>query len=430
MRLYHLYLLLLIPLAATAQDQSPRYVVLDRIVAVVNEDVIVQTELNKRMRTVLGQLRQQQTQPPPRDVLEKQVLERLVLSRLQLGQAKQRGIQVDDATVNQALRQIAGRNGLSLTEFREILAGDGYDFASFREDIRNELALKQLRERQIGDRIRVTDREVDNLLATQAIQQSGNDQYRLGHILIAVSEAPSPEEIAEIRAKADRVLAQLEAGADFRQTAVAVSDGRQALEGGDLGWRKANELPSLFADAVLNMKRGDVSELIRSPSGFHIVTLLDVRRAETHIIIQTHARHILIRPNELTSARDARIRLEQLRERIINGGDFAELARSHSADNGSAVNGGDLGWINPGDVVPQFQAAMDRLGPGEISEPFESPFGWHIVQVHGHRDHDSTEDVRRAKAKEAIRQRKLEDDVQAWLRRLRDEAYVEYRLAR
>ncbi len=430
MRLCHLYLLLLIPLAATAQDQSPRYVVLDRIVAVVNEDVIVQTELNKRMRTVLGQLRQQQTQPPPRDVLEKQVLERLVLSRLQLEQAKQRGIQVDDATVNQALRQIAGRNGLSLTEFREILAGDGYDFAGFREDIRNELALKQLRERQIGDRIRVTDREVDSLLATQAIQQSGNDQYRLGHILIAVSEAPSPEEIAEIRAKADRVLAQLEAGADFRQTAVAVSDGRQALEGGDLGWRKANELPSLFADAVLNMKRGDVSELIRSPSGFHIVTLLDVRRGETHIITQTHARHILIRPNELTSARDARIRLEQLRERIINGGDFAELARSHSTDNGSAVNGGDLGWINPGDVVPQFQAAMDRLGPGELSEPFESPFGWHIVQVHGRRDHDSTEDVRRAKAKEAIRQRKLEDDVQAWLRRLRDEAYVEYRLAR
>jgi len=430
MRLYHLYLLLLIPLAATAQDRRSEYLVLERIVAVVNDDVIVQTELDKRMQTVLAQLQQQQTQPPPRDVLEKQVLERLVLSRLQLEQATQRGIRVDDTTVNQALRQIAARNGLSLTEFREILAGDGYDFAGFREDIRNELALKQLRERQIGNRIKVTDREVDNLLATQAIQQSGNDQYWLGHILIAVPEAPSPEEIAEIRAEADSVLAQLEGGTDFQQMAVAVSDGQQALEGGDLGWRRANELPSLFADAVLHMKPGDISDLIRSPSGFHIVTLLDVRRSETHIITQTQARHILIQPNELTSVRDARIRLEQLRERITNGDDFAELARSHSSDNSSAVNGGDLGWINPGDVVPQFQAAMDRLSPGEISEPFESTFGWHIVQVLGRRDRDSTEDVRRAKAKEAIRQRKLDDEVQAWLRRLRDEAYVEYRLTR
>ena len=426
MRLTAILVLALAAVAASAPSAAT--VELDRIVALVNDDVILKSELNQRMRTVVEQLQQQGMSPPPVQVLEKQVLERLIVNRLQLQLAEENGIRVDDNTLNRTLRDIARRNKLSLSEFKSILERDGYDFSAFREDIREELILTQLRERQVETRIKVTDREVDDFLLTQAVQSGGDDQYRLGHILVAVPEAPSPEQIAAARAKGEKILHELSEGADFSQVAVAVSDGQQALKGGDLGWRKVNELPTLFAEVVLQMQPGDVSDLIRSPSGFHIVKLMEVRRSERLFITQTHARHILITPDELTSDADARIRLEQIKTRVENGEDFAALARANSEDAGTAVNGGDLGWVNPGDVVPQFQAAMDSLEPGQISDPFRSPFGWHIVQVLERRDRDSTEQVRRTRAKELIRQRKLEEEVQSWLRRLRDEAYVDYRL--
>ncbi len=421
-----LTLLLLFPLATVAQQGNVEE--LNRIVALVNDDVIVKTELDHRMRTVVSQLMRNRTQAPPMDVLQKQVLERLILSRLQLQLAERTGVRVDDKTLNRAMRQIAQQNNLSLAEFRNILEADGYDFASFREEIRAELTITRLRERQVDRRIQVTDREVRNFLATMAHQRAPDDEFRLGHILIALPEAPSPEDIAAARLRAQEVVQELRQGADFSQMAVAVSDGRQGLEGGDLGWRRANQLPTLFANSIPEMNAGDVTDPIRSPGGFHIVKLLDVKRGQVQLITQTHARHILLRPDEITSEQETRIRLQQIKERVENGEDFGELARSHSEDSGSAVKGGDLGWVSDNDVVPQFAAAMGKLQPEEISSPFQSQFGWHIVQVLDRRQYDGTEEIKRNQARNLIRERKTEDEVQAWTRRLRDEAYVEYRL--
>jgi peptidyl-prolyl cis-trans isomerase SurA len=399
---------------------------LDRILAVVNDDVIVQSELEAAMQVVREQLRQQRAQLPPEQVLQRQVLERVILTRLQLQLATSTGIRVDDETLNRAVQEIAAQNRLSLSEFRDILEADGFSFARFREDIRNEIVINRLQQRQVTNRITVTDQEVENFLANQSAQGTEHTRYRLAHILIATPEAASPEQVQAARAKAEQVLAELRAGSDFHQTAVSVSDGQQALAGGDLGWREAGQLPSLFADVAVQLAPGEVSDLIRNASGFHIVKLVD-RQGEEHVVTQTHARHILIRPDELTTHTDARNRLEQLRERVLAGEEFANLARSHSADPGSAASGGSLGWVNPGDLVPQFEEVMDRLGPGQVSEPFETPFGWHVVQVLERRQHDNTEDVRRARARELIRQRKAEEELEVWLRRLRDEAYVEIR---
>ena len=401
----------------------------DRIVAVVNDDVIVASELESSTRSIAAQLRQQGTRLPPERVLERQVLERLVLERLQLQVAERTGVQIDDEVLNEAVRSIAERNGLTVGQFREVLARDGFDFAAFREDIRRKLTLEQLRRRQVDNRITVSEREIENLMETVARQAGIEGEYRLAHILIAVPEAAAPDQTEAARAEAEQVLADLRAGADFARTAVSVSDGQQALEGGDLGWRAGSELPTLFAEVVPRMDPGDVSEVLRSPSGFHIVKLVDARYGgDEHIVRQTHARHILIRPDEVTSADEARRRLAQLRQRIEGGDDFEELARAHSEDRGSAVKGGDLGWVSPGDVVPEFERVMNALPPGSVSPPFQTPFGWHIVQVLERRDHDSTTEVQRARAREIIRERKLDEEVEAWLRRLRDEAYIEYRL--
>ncbi len=420
-------LLLVLPAGQTLAASTPVQE-LDRVVAVVNDDVIVQSELDRRVRTVLLELRKQHTAPPPMAVLRKQVLERLILDRIQLQLAAQTGIRVEGPMLNTAISRLAQQNGLTVAEFKDILEKDGYDFAAFRDDIAKELTLDQLRRKQVENHITVTDREIDDMLATQAHQGNIEDEYRVAQILISVPEAASPEQIEASKTKAEQVLKQLKDGADFHQTAVAVSDGQQALEGGDLGWRKDNQLPTLFAEQVLQMKKGQISDLIRSPSGFHIVKLMDVRSTQRHLVTQTHVRHILIKPDEMNSAQDVKVRLEQLKQRIEGGDDFATLARSHSMDAGSAVKGGDLGWISPGDVVPEFESVMNGLKPGQVSEPFQTPFGWHIVQVLGRRTHDSTQDLRRATARDIIRRRKVEEEVQAWLRRLRDEAYVQYKL--
>jgi peptidyl-prolyl cis-trans isomerase SurA len=280
----------------------------------------------------------------------------------------------------------------------------------------------------VADQVSVTPQEVDDFLASQKNLGNLNEEYHLSHILITVPEAASPKQVQAARTKAEQVLAKLHTGADFREMAVSYSDGQQALEGGDLGWRKAGQLPTLFSDIVTRMHEGEISDLIRSPSGFHILKLTGRRGEKKHIVRQTHARHILIRTNEVTSDYDARTRLERLRQRLLAGEDFAALAKANSDDRGSASRGGDLGWTNPGDFVPAFAKVMNELAPGAISEPFKSQFGWHIVQVLGRRDYDNTEQYQRARAREALRARKIDERLQQWVRRIRDEAYVEYRL--
>ncbi|MBI3344642.1 MAG: peptidylprolyl isomerase [Gammaproteobacteria bacterium] len=404
----------------------------DRILAVVNDNVITKTDLEAEKHTVTQQMRQQNIEIPPNDVLNQQLLERLILKRLQLQLADASGIKVDDDTLNRAIETIAKQNNMSLKEFRGVLEHDGFDFAAFRENIRTEIVLSRLRQRQIANRITVTEQEVENLLATQKLQGDtggGDSEYHIAQILIALPEAPTPEQVQTANKKAEEVLAKLRAGADFKQTASAVSNDQQALQGGDLGWLKTGQLPTLFAEVVPAMKPGDVSDLIRSASGFHIVTLLDKRGGAQggRIVKQSQVRHILVRTNELVSDKEAETRLAQLKLRIEGGEDFASLARSHSDDAASSVNGGSLGWVNPGDLAPRFEEVMNSLQPGQISAPFQTQFGWHIVQLIDRRDHDNTEEFRRSSARELIMQRKTEEETQAWLRSLRDEAYVEYK---
>jgi len=401
---------------------------LDRIVAIVNDDVVLRTELDDRVRTVKNQLREQGTEMPPTAVLERQVLDRLILTKLQTQMADETGIRVDDESLNRTISNIAAENKVNLEQFRVILEEDGYNYEKFREDIRGEILISRLRQRQVDNRVTVTDREVDNFLAGQTQQGGASVEFHLRHILLSLPDSPSATEMAETEAQAADILTQLRAGADFAQLAATHSDAPQALEGGDLGWRKPDQVPSLFADIVAGMKKGDISDLIRSAGGIHIVKLDDVRDSAKQIVTQTHARHILIRTNEVITDADARQRLDQLRIRLEGGDDFAELARSHSADTVSAANGGDLGWSSPGDLVPAFEEVMNSLEPGGLSRPFQTEYGWHLVQVMERREHDSTEDLKRSQARETIRRRKLEEARDAWLRQLRDEAYVEYRL--
>ncbi len=421
-------LLVLVGIAWLQVPAQSRIEELDRIVAIVNEDVIVWSELEERIREVRSQLTSSGTSPPPYHVLQKQVLERLIIERLQLQVADRTGIRVDDNALNAAIADMAQKNNLSLRDFRDILRRDGYDFAEFREQVRDQMRIAQVRQRNVGDRIVVSERDVDNFLANQSNRSAPDREYHIAHILVALPEGASAEEIAQAKQRAEGIVARLRGGGDFAQTAVAMSDGQQALSGGDLGWKKTAELPTIFVPVIPNLGIGEVSDPIRSPSGFHVIKVLETRGNDQYIVNQTLARHILIRPNELISDDDARIRLEQLRARVLGGEDFGELARSHSDDRGSAIKGGELGWLNPGSLIPRFEEVSDSLAPGEISEPFKTQFGWHIVQVMDRREHDNTEDIVRVKAREQIRERKLEEEGQGWLRQIRDSAYVEYRL--
>ncbi len=420
-------LLPLLFIAATMTAQAT-VIDVDRVVAIVNDDIITQTELNEQIRTIKAQLRQQRITLPPENVLQRQVLERMSLEQIQLQLAEEMRVLVDDEALNQAINGIATQNRLSLTEFRDVLQEEGYDFALFRENIRKEMILVRLRQQHVDSRVNVTEQEVDNFIAIQRRQGQSNDEYRIGHILIALPDAATPEQIATAQQRARTVLDELRAGNDFSQVAIASSDGQQALDGGDLGWRKANEIPTLFADLVLQMRAGDTSDLIRSSSGFHIIRLLDHRAGTRRMVTQTQTRHILVTTNELRGDEQARSTLLELRERALAGEDFAELARRHSEDPGSASRGGDLGWVEAGQMVPEFEDMMASLAPQEIGEPVKSRFGWHLVQVLDRRQHDNTEEFTRDTARESIFRRKAEEEHASWLRRLREEAYVEFRI--
>ena len=414
--------LLLWPAAGAA------YVALDRIIAIVNEDVVMQSELEQRLRAVRGQLREEGARLPPGPVLERQVLDSLIQGRIQLQLAARAGIRVDDETLNRAINNIAAENQVSLGEFRQILEAEGYNYQQFREDIRDQITLSQLRQRQVENRINVTEREIDDFLANREFQGDAEAEIRISHILLALPAEALAAEIEQARQGAAELRRKLLAGADFAETARRVSDGGNAGQGGDLGWRKIAEVPTLFAEYIPDLGKGDISEPIRSPSGFHLIRIADIKGAEQSIVAQTRARHILIRTGELMTAAEAREKLTQLKARIEGGDDFGLLARGNSDDAASAIAGGDLGWRSPGELAPEFQRAMDALAIGQISAPFQTGFGWHIVEVLERRQYDNTESLKRGRARGAIRARKLEEATQNWARELRDEAYVEYRL--
>ncbi len=400
---------------------------LDSIIAVVNDDVVVQSELTREINLAVPQLQQQGTPVPPPEQLRKQVMDRLILKRLQQQRAKQLGISVDEAALTKALESIAGRNGLSIEELKGTLESGGIRYQDFREDTRMQILTSRLQSQEVMGGIKVTDQEVERYLQKEKGQLMPREQVRLQHILIALPESPSPVQIAQAEAKAKQLVAKLRGGADFAAVAAASSDGRTALQGGDLGWFEMAAVPSLVADRAATMAPGEITDPIRSPSGYNIIRLAEVKGGVPSQVRQTKARHILIRTNELVSDQDARTRLDQLRTRIIGGDDFGTLARAHSDDTGSALKGGDLGWVSPGDTVPEFEEAMTKLAPNEVSEPFKSPFGWHILQVQERRDQGTPEELLRIKAREAIQRRKAEEATEVWLKRLRDEAYVELR---
>lgn len=400
---------------------------LDRIVAVVNDEVILESELMEMQQTVRQQLRQRGAAIPPGDILSKQVLERLIIQSLQLQRAEQVGVRVGDDALNAALKQIAANNNMNLRQFRDVLEDDGFSFSNFRDTIREEMIITRLRKSQVEDRVVVSDREVDNFLATQSIQDGGEVEYQLQHILVSMPDAASPEQVQEAEQQLKKIQTLLDEGGEFSEVAAGYSDGQNALEGGDLGWRKQGELPSLFADVVPELAVGEISKPLRSGSGFHLVRVKDKKSQEVHLVKQTLASHILIRMTELTSAEQAEERLQQLRQRIVNGEDFAELARAHSEDTGSAIDGGSLGWTSPGVMVPEFEEKMDTLAIGEMSDVFESRFGWHLIKVLDRREQNMADEFKRNKAREQIRQRKIDEELESWLRAMRDEAYVEYR---
>ena len=400
----------------------------DRIVAVVNDDVIVRSELDYEIDKLIGQILQRNSRAPTRESIERQVLDRLVLKKLQLVAAAAAGITVTEDVLAQAIGNIAKSNNMRVSDLRRTLEQEGISFNVFRRGIREQIMIQQLQDQEILQRIRVTEQEVDAYLSRQKSNKSGRSEYHLLHILIATPEEASTEQLEAAREQAENLVARIRGGADFQVTALTESDGQQALEGGDLGWRPADQIPTLFIETVRNMELGAVSDPIKSPSGYHIIKLEDLKGGKQVIITQTRARHILISTNEVTSEAVARTRLLQLKSRIESGEDFEVLARSHSDDKSSAIKGGNLGWITPGDLLPKMEEEMNLLSPGEISPPFRTDFGWHIVQVLERREYDSTEELKRQEARLAVRKRKLAEEGELYLRRLRDEAFIEIRL--
>ncbi|MBC9070576.1 peptidylprolyl isomerase [Thauera sp. CAU 1555] len=414
---------------ASSLQAAPRVVEVDRIIAVVNNEVITALQLRESLDQAVRRLERQGTELPPREVLERQMLERLILERAQLQLARESAIRVDETMLERAIARIAENNGMTVDGLRDTLTRDGIPWSRFRDEIRTELLLTRLREREVDSRIVVTEAEVDNFIATNPDAFSGRE-YRLAHILLRAPEGASPEQIDALIARANDVMRRLGGGEDFAAVAASVSDAPDAMNGGELGWRSRDRLPAIFAEAVDALRPGQVAPVMRSAAGLHVLKLLDVRGGDAGAdsVEQTRVSHILIRTSEVLSDAEAESRLNGLRERVIHGkADFAELAKAHSADL-SAAKGGELGWVYPGDTVPEFERAMDALAPGQVSEPVRSPFGWHLIKVHERRVQDVSEERKRAMARAALRQRKSEDAFEDWVRQLRDSTYVEYRL--
>ncbi len=402
---------------------------IDRIVAVVEESVIVESEFEQKLNEIKNQLSQTNAPLPPERIIRRQVLERMIINSLQRDMADQSGVRVNDETLQNSMSELAQRNNLSTEEFRQALQEGGLNYATFVEEMRNEIKINQFRTRHISSRVKVTEREIAQFMEIQG--QSGSEKgaaFHLGHILIATPEAASPTQIHQVRQKAERIVSQLQGDVDFAQIATRVSDGGQALNGGDLGWRKLSQLPTLFVEIVAKMTENEIQGPIHSPSGFHIIKLLGRKGATKYMITQSRVKHILIKTNEITIDEVAQDRLLKLKHRIENGENFDEIARSHSDDTTSALNGGDLGWINPGQLVPEFEEAMNKIEINLIGEPIKTKFGWHLIQVVQRQKTDNTAGYQKALARDEIRKRKIEEETGIWLRRIRDEAYVDIRM--
>ena len=402
---------------------------MDRIIAIVDKSAITEQELEEKVRTVSGQLEKQGKQLPPEKVLRKQILERLIVDNLQLQLASERGIKVNDSQLDKTIERIAEQNKMNVEEFRNALANDGIAFNKFREDMRDEITIARLKEVEVNNRVNVSDGEIDNYLTTQENSKDGQqEEYEISHILIRTQQESSPEDLEVARTRVEEVMSLLNNGESFEQVSASLSDAPNALEGGSMGWRNGNQIPPAFLELLQNMEVGGVSKPIRSPNGFHIIKITNKRSADSTLIVdQTKARHILIKLNEVVSEQEAKQKMDSLKERLDSGAKFEDLARQYSED-GSANNGGDLGWVNPGDTVPQFEQVMNELALGEISEPIRSPFGWHIIQVLERRKQDMTKQAARVKARNEISARKAEEAYQDWLHELRDRAFVELRL--
>jgi peptidyl-prolyl cis-trans isomerase SurA len=416
------------PAAAQTRELDTRGVLLDRIAAIVNDGVVLNSDLDQQVEAVSERLRQQKLDLPPQNVLRQQVLERLVVQEIQLQRAQHDGVKVTDETLNAALSDVARRNNLTLSQLPQALAEQGLDYGAYREDLRREITLTMLRQRDVLERIVVTPKEIDQYLEKQAKKPSGNHEYNVSHILIAVPQEATQAQLDDAARRASEVYQKASSGEDFARLAVAYSNSQTALEGGSLGWRKETELPTFLTDVVAKLKPGEVSQPLRTPTGFHIVKVNEVRGSEAKAIEnQVHARHILMKTTELADDATVKQKLNALRDRVAKGEDFAGLAQTNSEDPGSAAQGGDLGWTGPGSFVPEFEQQLATLKDGEISEPFKTQYGWHIVQMLGHRQFDATDEVKRRKAMEAIRASKADEETEIWVRRLRDEAYVEFK---
>src|SRR5918992_1132929 len=419
-------LVFLLPFSCAAQGVT----LVDRIVAVVNKDVITASELDEAVAAAQRQLRRQGTPLPGRGLLERQMLERLILDKAQLQLARDKGIRVDELQLDRAVQRVASNNNMSLGEFRKVLERDGVSFQAWREELREQILLSRVREREVDDRIQVSDTEIDLFLAELQAKPDARVEYQLAHILVRVPEQASPERVEAARARAQKALDAARAGGDFASLAASYSDAPDALQGGALGWRRHDRLPDLFSNMLAGMAPGAVSEVLRSPAGFHVLKLIERRGAalDSAPVAQTRLRHILVRVSESVSEGEALRRLADLRARIVSGAaDFAEMARVHSTD-ATAARGGELDWVYPGDVVPDFERAFQELKVGDISQPVRTPFGYHLIQVLERRSADMSPERRRLQARQALRERKADEAYQDWLRQLRDQSYVELRL--
>jgi peptidyl-prolyl cis-trans isomerase SurA len=421
--------LLLAGAQAEAAELSGTGILLDRVAAVVNDGIVLQSDLDQQLQVISERIQQQGQQPPPRNVLRQQVLERLVLQELQMQRAERLGIQVTDEILNSALTDVAQRNNLKFSDLPEALEQQGVDYRAYRDEMRKEMTVTALRQRDVYARIYLSPREVDQCATKRKGSPAETQEYNLAHILVAIPASATTEQIAERSARAQGVYERATGGEDFAQLAIAYSDAGTALEGGVLGWRKAEQLPSFVAETVPAMQAGQVTEPIRTPSGLHLFKLLEVRGAEPAALVsQVHARHILLATNEIEDDETVRQKLSRIRERVVGGESFEAIASVTSADTSSAANGGDLGWQGPGTFVPEFEQQLEALSENELSEPFKTQFGWHLVQLLGRRTYDATDDVIRNRCSAQMREARADEETELWLRRLRDEAFVDYRM--
>jgi peptidyl-prolyl cis-trans isomerase SurA len=401
---------------------------LDGVAAIVDEGVVLKSELERQVAVIIERLRQQDTQLPPLSVLESQILDQLVLRRIQLQRAERFGIQVSDDFLNQTLSRVAQENNLTLEQLPRALEADGIDYAAYRQDMREQMVLQQLQQRDVVSRINVAPKEMDACLYRKANTATDDVDYNISHILISLPSAATRRQLDEARDRITQINDRLAGGEDFAQLAVAFSDGQTALEGGSLGWRKGSQLPTLFADVVVELEPGEVSETIQSGSGLHLVRLNEVRGAEKVMVDQRRVRHILLRPNEILDSDAVRQKLIGIREQVLGGESFSDVARAVSEDQVSAAEGGDLGWAGPDTFAPEFEQVINNLALNELSEPFRTRFGWHIAEITDTRVYDTTEELKTQQCFEEIRASKLEEETELWLRRIRDEAYVETRM--